>query len=215
MFKAAIFATAFVVIGISAAPMMNVSEGPLMMGPPPPPPPPGGPAGPPPPPPGPPGPPSPFGGPAELEKDLSEEQRQKLHEILENNTETKQQIKDNLQSFFDEIGGNISANFNEMQTKMESMKTEMESKQLEAASNLTDSAKSFISQMKDIRENMSITPEKERQQIKELFDGISDEIKNELKSTKGLMLGPMGPPPPPAPPPHGGLPHLHFTTVSA
>uniref|UniRef100_A0A914R243 SXP/RAL-2 family protein Ani s 5-like cation-binding domain-containing protein n=1 Tax=Panagrolaimus davidi TaxID=227884 RepID=A0A914R243_9BILA len=190
MFKAAIFVIAFVVIGISAAPMMNVSEGPLMMGPPPPPPPP----------PGPPGPPPPFGGPAELEKDLK------------NNSETKQQIKNNLQSFFDEIGGNISANFNEMQTKMESMKSEMESKQSEAASNLTDSAKSFISQMKAIHENMSITPEKEHQQINELFDGISDEIKNELKSTKGLMLGPMGPPPPP---PHGGFPHLHFTTVSA
>uniref|UniRef100_A0AC35ERP7 SXP/RAL-2 family protein Ani s 5-like cation-binding domain-containing protein n=1 Tax=Panagrolaimus sp. PS1159 TaxID=55785 RepID=A0AC35ERP7_9BILA len=215
MFKAAIFTIAFVVASVSAASMMNVSEGPLMMGPPPPPPPPpGGPAGPPPPPPGLPGPPPPpFGGPAELEKDLSEEQRQKLHEILENNSETKQQIKDNLQSFFDEIGGNISANFNEMQTKMESMKSEMEEKQSEAASNLTDSAKSFISQMNAIRENMSITPEKERQQIKELFNGISDEIKNELKSTKGLMLGPMGPPPPP--PPHGRLPHLHFTTVSA
>uniref|UniRef100_A0AC34G201 Uncharacterized protein n=1 Tax=Panagrolaimus sp. ES5 TaxID=591445 RepID=A0AC34G201_9BILA len=93
---------------------------------------------------------------------------------------------------------------------MESMKSEMERKASEATANLSDAAKSLTTQMKAIHENMSLTPAQEHEQIKALFDGASDEIKNELKSAMGpAMMGPgMG-----GPGPFG--PHHHFTTVFA
>uniref|UniRef100_A0AC34GK11 SXP/RAL-2 family protein Ani s 5-like cation-binding domain-containing protein n=1 Tax=Panagrolaimus sp. ES5 TaxID=591445 RepID=A0AC34GK11_9BILA len=149
MFKT-IFAVAFIV-AVSAMPMMG-PVGPGGMG------------------------PGPIMGPKELENGLTEEQKTQLHTILENDSATKQQKQDSLKSFFDGIGGDVSTNFNEMQSKMESMKSEMENKASEATANLSDSAKSLITQMKAIHENMSLTPAQEHEQIKALFDGASDEI---------------------------------------
>uniref|UniRef100_A0A914QBM6 SXP/RAL-2 family protein Ani s 5-like cation-binding domain-containing protein n=2 Tax=Panagrolaimus TaxID=55784 RepID=A0A914QBM6_9BILA len=138
-------------------------------------------------------------------------QKQQLQAIFKDDSLTKQQMKDNLKTFFDGVGGDAATKFNEMQTKMESMKTEMESKMSEATSKLSDAAKQITTQMKAIHDNMSITPAQEREQIKALFDGAPEAVKTELKSAKDQFMGPgpMG-----GPHGHGG-PHHHATTASA
>ena len=200
MFKATIFALV-VVAGVSAGPWGGFSGAPMMG-------PPGGHGGP--------GGPM-MGGPGgpfkELENGLSEEQKTQLRAMFKDDSSlTKQQMKDNLKTFFDGVGGDAATKFNEMQTKMESMKTEMESKITEAMSSLSDAAKQIATQMKTIHDNMSLTPAQERDQIKALFDGASDEVKTELKSAKAQFMGPMGGPMMGG---HHGGPHHHFTTPSA
>uniref|UniRef100_A0A914Z9V3 Uncharacterized protein n=1 Tax=Panagrolaimus superbus TaxID=310955 RepID=A0A914Z9V3_9BILA len=77
---------------------------------------------------------------------------------------------------------------------------------------LSDGAKQLATQMKIIHDNMSLTPIQERDQIKALFDGASDEIKKELKSAKSqFMAGMMGPGGPMGGP-HG---NHHFTTPAS
>uniref|UniRef100_A0AC34GPK7 SXP/RAL-2 family protein Ani s 5-like cation-binding domain-containing protein n=1 Tax=Panagrolaimus sp. ES5 TaxID=591445 RepID=A0AC34GPK7_9BILA len=163
------------------------------------------------------GPGGPMGGPGgpfkELEKGLTEEQKTQLQAIFKNDAATKQQMQDSLKSFFDGVGGDASTKFNEMQSKMETMKSEMETKINEAIASLSDGAKSLATQMKTIHDNMSLTPAQERDQIKALFEGASDEIKKELKSAKGqFMQGMMGPG---GPGPMGGPHGHHFTTPAS
>uniref|UniRef100_A0AC34FJX3 DUF148 domain-containing protein n=1 Tax=Panagrolaimus sp. ES5 TaxID=591445 RepID=A0AC34FJX3_9BILA len=123
-----------------------------------------------------------FGG---LNSNLTEEQRQELKDIKDiirknDNNVTKQQAHDILQSFFEGIGGDALAHFNEIQTKFEAIKAKFSN--FTANSNLSEAAKNFLSQVEAIRENMQITKAEEHKQIKALFDGASDEIKQELKS---------------------------------
>lgn len=51
----------------------------------------------------------PHGGPfGELEKSLTDEQKQQLEAIFKNETATKQQIQDGVAAFFQNIGGDVA-----------------------------------------------------------------------------------------------------------
>uniref|UniRef100_A0A914YMD3 Uncharacterized protein n=1 Tax=Panagrolaimus superbus TaxID=310955 RepID=A0A914YMD3_9BILA len=57
----------------------------------------------------------------------------------------------------------------------------------DATKNMSDGAKQLISQIKEIKENMSLTRSQDREQMKALFDKAPEDIKNELKSLKDLF----------------------------
>ena len=76
-----------------------------------------------------------------------------------------------------------------METNMESKKAEMESKMAEGTANLSDAAKALATQLQAIHQDMSLTRAQEQEKVKALFDGATDEVKNELKSAKGAAFG--------------------------
>ena len=85
MFSAKLLlALGFVVVAVSAGPMGGQGAGPF-----------GGQGG-------------PF---AELEKSLTEEQKQQIKAIFTDESSTKQQIQDNIQAFFEKIGGEALVSF--------------------------------------------------------------------------------------------------------
>jgi len=69
-----------------------------------------------------------------------------------------------------------------MQTKMAAMKAQFSN--FTANSNLSDAAKSLLTQVQAVKDNMAITKAQEHEQIKALFDGATTEVKQELKSQK-------------------------------
>uniref|UniRef100_A0AC34F6H0 SXP/RAL-2 family protein Ani s 5-like cation-binding domain-containing protein n=1 Tax=Panagrolaimus sp. ES5 TaxID=591445 RepID=A0AC34F6H0_9BILA len=124
-----------------------------------------------------------FGGPfGALTSNLTQEQRQQLKDIMKNDNVTKQQTQDSLRSFFEGIGGDALTRFTEMQTQMESFKAQFSN--FTANANLSDAAKTLLTQVQAVKDNMQITRAQEKEQIKALFDGASDEVKQELKSLK-------------------------------
>uniref|UniRef100_A0AC34FHT7 Uncharacterized protein n=1 Tax=Panagrolaimus sp. ES5 TaxID=591445 RepID=A0AC34FHT7_9BILA len=59
----------------------------------------------------------------------------------------------------------------------------------DATSNMSDGAKQLVAQIKEIKENMSLTRAGDREQIKALFDKAPEDVKNELKFLKDLFGG--------------------------
>uniref|UniRef100_A0A914YNN1 Uncharacterized protein n=1 Tax=Panagrolaimus superbus TaxID=310955 RepID=A0A914YNN1_9BILA len=66
-----------------------------------------------------------------------------------------------------------------MQIKHETHKAKFNN--FSANLNISENAKTLLSQIQAIKDNMQITKAEEREQIKAIFDEASDEIKQELK----------------------------------
>lgn len=76
-----------------------------------------------------------------------------------------------------------------MKEQLESKKDELMNKAEEATADMSDEAKEVFTKLKSIIENMSLTHLQEREQIKDLFNGTPETVKEELKAAKTAMFG--------------------------
>uniref|UniRef100_A0A914QAJ0 DUF148 domain-containing protein n=1 Tax=Panagrolaimus davidi TaxID=227884 RepID=A0A914QAJ0_9BILA len=99
-----------------------------------------------------------FGGIfGDIEKTLNDEQKQQLKAIFTNDALTKQQIQDQIKEYFEKIGGDALNKFNELHGSFESKKDEMIKKIEDATGKMSEGAKQLVAQIKQIKENMSLT----------------------------------------------------------
>uniref|UniRef100_A0A914QHF6 Uncharacterized protein n=1 Tax=Panagrolaimus davidi TaxID=227884 RepID=A0A914QHF6_9BILA len=116
-----------------------------------------------------------------FKKDLDELHLKQLLVIINDKTSTKQQIKDNIQTFFEGIGGEIFVKFNKIQTKLLFKQGIYASKILSCKNELSEEAKAILEKASKIKNDFSLTPEQEKRKLLELFGSLSDSVKSEFK----------------------------------
>uniref|UniRef100_A0A914QCS9 Uncharacterized protein n=1 Tax=Panagrolaimus davidi TaxID=227884 RepID=A0A914QCS9_9BILA len=116
-----------------------------------------------------------------FKKDLDELHLKQLLVIINDKTSTKQQIKDNIQTFFEEIGGEIFVKFNKIQTKLLFKQGIYASKIHSCKNDLSEEAKAILEKASKIKNDFSLTPEQEKRKLSELFGSVSDSVKSEFE----------------------------------
>uniref|UniRef100_A0AC34F8Z5 SXP/RAL-2 family protein Ani s 5-like cation-binding domain-containing protein n=1 Tax=Panagrolaimus sp. ES5 TaxID=591445 RepID=A0AC34F8Z5_9BILA len=125
----------------------------------------------------------------DLENELNEEQKQEFKAIFQDDSLSKEQRRQKVKEFFEKIGGDTLTKYNNAKEKMEAHRAEKRAKFEEKLKGLSDEAKKHFAKVKEIKNDSHLNRTQTHEKIKQLFDGLPEKVKEEVKSVKPSHCG--------------------------
>uniref|UniRef100_A0AC35GCW5 SXP/RAL-2 family protein Ani s 5-like cation-binding domain-containing protein n=1 Tax=Panagrolaimus sp. PS1159 TaxID=55785 RepID=A0AC35GCW5_9BILA len=120
----------------------------------------------------------------QLKGSLSQEQLKQAHTIIENPNLTKQEIKDQIQQYFQKLGEPFYSKYKNASNTFENQIANMTAKAEALKANLSQPSKLIIDKILSIHKDLSITLAQEKEQVKALVQSAAPDVKQEIEKAK-------------------------------